>query len=483
MPRIALTSRFCQSPQRVPVKGRTDFHDAIAPGLALRVTAKGHRSFVLVARFPGSENPTRRLLGRFMPEPKASPGGTTVSSDEAAVVLEGKVLTLEEARQKARIWLALIQKGLDPGIEAERQRAAALWVQRHTFGSVAEEFLRRAVKGPAYCELERLAAETLPSLKASAALRRVMADPAHSELVARSRREGLVKKAEHDSRCRPFIKRWGRRPIGDIRGEDVAAAIREIADRGAPEQARSVFESLRRLFNWAVGTNEVGLTASPMVGLRPTDLIGRKNIKDRILNDDELRAVWAAADKIGHPYGPTVKMLVLSGQRLREVAEAPWSEFDLARAVWTIDGSRMKGDHGAQLVPLARDAVALLGGIPRFVGGAFPFSTTGSRPVNGWSVNKNKIDELSGVKDWTFHDLRRTMRSHLSALPIEEHVREMMIGHRPIGIKKVYDRYLYVAEKRAGFELWEKRLRGILNPRPPAEVADITEARAARVGA
>lgn len=482
MPRVVLTDKFCKSAQRVPARGRLDHHDAIVPGLSLRVTPTGHRSFVLITRFPGSTNATRRLLGAFMPEDAA--GQNPASGEIADLLLDGRsALTLSQARRKARAWLAMVQRGADPAIEAERRRAAATRQRRHTFEAVAEEFLRRAVKGPAYCELERLASETLPSLKASAALRRVMADPTRATLVAKSRREGLVKKAEHDSRCRPFIKRWARRPIADIRGEDVAAAIREIADRGAPEQARSVFETLRRLFNWAVGTNEFGLTASPMVGLRPTDLIGKKNIKDRILNDDELRSVWAAAEKIGHPYGPTVKMLILSGQRLREVAEAPWAEFDLDGAVWTIDGSRMKGDHGAQVVPLARDAVALLRRIPRFAGGTFPFSTTGSRPVNGWSVNKNKIDELSGVKDWTFHDLRRTMRSHLSALPIEEHVREMMIGHRPVGIKKVYDRYLYVAEKRAGFELWENRLRVILAPKPPAEVADIAEARAARVGA
>jgi integrase len=431
MPRIALTSRFCQSQQRVPAQGRTDFHDAIAPGLALRVTAKGHKSFVLVARFPGSENPTRRLLGRFMPEPKATIAGTTVSFDEATVLLHGKILTLEEARQKARIWLALIQKGLDPGIEAERQRTAALRVQRHAFQTVAEEFLRRAVKGPAFCELERLAADLMkaePGLKANAALRRVMLDMAHVELVAKSKKQGLVKKLEHDSRCRPFIKRWGRRPIADIRGEDVAAAIREIADRGTPEQARSVFETLRRLFNWAVGTNEFGLTASPMVGLRPTDLIGKKNIKDRILTDEELRAVWRACEQMGHPYGPCIRMLILSGQRLREVADAPWAEFDIPGKLWVIDGGRMKGDHGAQTVPLADDALTLLKGLPRFVAGEFPFSTSGRKPVNGWSVAKNRIDQISGVTGWTFHDLRRTMRSHLSALPIEEHVREMMIG-------------------------------------------------------
>ena len=488
MARVNLTDKFCRSPQRVPAAGRVDYHDGLVPGLALRVTDKGHRSFVLVARFPAApKNPTRRRLGDFFPEPKSDADEDPTSAEAVPVLLEGNTLTLEQARQKARLWIALVQKGVDPKVEKERRRAAALRTQKATFGHVAEQFLRRYVKGPAYCELERLAAElrkTDPRLKPTAALRQVMSDPIHAPLVAKSKKEGLVKKASAESIVtREFVARWGRRPITDIVPQECAAAIREIVERGTPEQARSGFEWLRRLFAWSIGVNEFGLTVSPVATLRPSDLIGRKLAKDRILTDEELRAVWRACEQMGHPYGPCIRMLILSGQRLREVADAPWAELDIASKLWTIDGGRMKGDHGAQTVPLADDAVALLKGLPRFAGGEFAFSTNGRKPVNGWSVAKHRIDQLSGVTGWTFHDLRRTMRSHLSALPIEEHVREMMIGHRPIGIKKVYDRHLYAAEKRAGFELWELRLRAILNPKPPAEVADIAEARAARVGA
>jgi integrase len=82
-----------------------------------------------------------------------------------------------------------------------------------------------------------------------------------------------------------------------------------------------------------------------------------------------------------------------------------------------------------------------------------------------------RIDALSGVAGWKFHDLRRTMRTHLSALPIEDRVREQMIAHAQPGLHKVYDLHRYEAEKRRGFELWEVRLRGIIEPAPDNVVA------------
>ena len=72
------------------------------------------------------------------------------------------------------------------------------------------------------------------------------------------------------------------------------------------------------------------------------------------------------------------------------------------------------------------------------------------------------------------------MRTHLSALPIEDRVREQMIAHAQPGLHKVYDLHRYEAEKRRGFELWEQRLRGILNS-APSDVTDIAAERDRRM--
>lgn len=426
MAKVALSDRFIASKSRVPESGRVDFPDALVPGLALRVTATGHRSFVLIARYPmNPKNPTRRALGDY-----------------------GE-LTLEEARERAREWLALIRRGTDPKIAEARRRAAETRTQTNTFGSVAEAFIERQV----------------PKLAKGAEVERTL------------RTE--------------FIRRWRDRPVTEILPDEIAEATRNIAKRGI-YQAHNAFAYLRRLFNWAIGTHEFGIAASPMERLRPSDLIGQREARERILMDEELRAIWAPCldqtkaiighknEVMGYPYGPLIRLLLLTGQRLREVADMSWGEIDLDKALWTIPKARMKGDR-AHAVPLAPEALALLKSLPRFTGG-FVFTTTdGKKSVDGFSKAKVRIDNLSGVKGWVFHDLRRTVRTHFSALPVQDMVRELVIAHARPGLHKVYDQYSYLKEKRKCLSLWEQQLRSILAPPPPADVADIEAERARRV--
>jgi len=448
VPRQNLTDRFIKSRKAAPQGERRDYADAIVPGLALRVTDRGHKSFVLVARYPlvrregnlvardplSPKRPTRRALGNY-----------------------GE-LTLEEARQKAREWLSLIRQETDPEINEERQRAAQQRRQANSFAAVAADFLDRHAKG-------------------------------------------LAKEADCRTTIeREFVKRWGARPVTDVTMQEAAAAIRAIVARGSPYQAHNALGYLRRMFSWAIGTGEYGIEASPAERLRPAELIGKREARARVLSDAELRQVWDAADGLGHPYGPLVRMLILTGQRVREVADMSWSEINFDKALWTIPAARMKGDR-AHEVPLAPAALALLEALPRPAKpkGDFIFSTTGgAKPVNGFSKAKARLDRLvtaarareragEGAKadkrdtlpDWVFHDLRRTMRTHLSALPVQDLVRELVIAHAKPGLHKVYDRHSYQVEKQQALELWEKRLMGIVRP-APAGATDLAQERARR---
>ena len=414
MARQTLTDRFIKSRKPAAPGRRDDYPDGIVPGLQLRVTDRGHKSLVLVARYPlNPKNPTRRALGDY------------------------GVISLDDARRKARDWLQLIAKGIDPKIEEERERAAAQRRQSNTFAAVAADFLERHGK----------------TLAKYAEARRII--------------EG------------EFVKRWGARPITDIMPEEVSAAIRAIVKRGSPYQAHNALGYIRRLFNWAIGTHEFGITTSPVEQLRPKDLIGKREARNRVLADEELRLVWEAAGSMGYPYGPLFRLLILTGQREREVADMSWREIDLDKKLWTVPAERMKGG-AAHEVPLPPDALALLEALPRWNGGDFVFSTTnGQKSVNGFSKAKVRIDKLSGVAGWVFHDLRRSVRTHLSALPVQDLVRELVIAHAKPGLHKVYDLHAYRDEKRHCLELWEKRLRSIVQP-PTNEVADLSKARAER---
>ena len=202
--------------------------------------------------------------------------------------------------------------------------------------------------------------------------------------------------------------------------------------------------------------------------MRPAKVIGAKEPRTRILTDDELRALWRSS--VDYPLGPFVRLLILTGQRKSEVAEARWPEFDLAKGLWTIPHERMKAG-AAHVVPLVADELDVLEALPRFTHGDYLFTTTfGAKPINGFSKAKARIDaamssELSGGKrlaPWVLHDIRRTMRTHLSALPVPDLVRELVIGHTKPGLHKVYDQHAYLDEKREALTLWAERLRRIV---------------------
>jgi integrase len=154
-----------------------------------------------------------------------------------------------------------------------------------------------------------------------------------------------------------------------------------------------------------------------------------------------------------------------------EVAEMSWSKVDLDKALWTIPAERMKGD-AAHEVPLAPGAVEILKSMPRWTG-QFVFSTTGGKqPIAGFSKLKARIDAAikEPIAAWQFHDLRRTMRTGLGALPVPSNVCELIIAHARPGLHRVYDLHSYRDEKRRTLQLWAARVSAIVEPGAPDNV-------------
>jgi integrase len=405
MPKRTLNDRMIRALKPALAGKRVDHMDAALPGFGVRVTDKGAKSFILVARYPGSANPTRRTLATY-----------------------GEV-TLEAARARAREWLELLRKGVDPELESHRQRQAELRKQKNSFDAVAEEFIKRHV--------------------------------------AKTRKAAVV---ERELR-REFIDRWSGRPVTDITQHDVVAVIDEVVDRGAPYQARNLFGHIRTLFNWAIARGVYGIEHSPCDRLKIRALAGEKKARTRILNDEELAGLWAATDKLQYPYGPLFKLLALTGQRKSEVAEARWSEFDFAKKIWVIGAQRMKSD-APHAVPLSDAAIEILQSLPRFERGDHLFSTTfGTKAVNGFSKAKDALDRAMRAElgrepaPFCLHDIRRSVRTQLSAIPgISDLVRELVIAHARPGLHKVYDLHSYESEKRHALDAWAARLLAIVNP-------------------
>jgi hypothetical protein len=418
----ALTDRTIKSLKPAAPGKRTDRWDSVVSGFGVRVTDTGAKSFVLNARFPGSPNhrSTRRTLGGY-----------------------GE-LTLEQARNKARSWLELLGRGIDPRAEIERQQAAELRKQAASFAAVADLFI--------------------------------------ADKLSKERRG-------HDAELQlrnEFIPRWGNRPVTEISPADVKAVIREVKAR-APYMAHALLSNVRRMFNWAIEQGDYGLEHSPCDHLKAKSLIGERQPRSRYLSDDELRAFVRACERMGYPHGDLGRALLLTGTRHREMAAAPWSEFDLARATWTISRERFKS-NSEHIVPLTRDMLELFEGLPRFKSGSFLFSTTfGKIATDITEKVKDKIDRRMlrtlkamararggdpnavVLKPWRVHDLRRTVRTHLAALRVPDHIAEMVLGHGKKGLQRVYDQHQYQAEMLDSLERWGARLRSIVNP-PPANV-------------
>lgn len=402
------------------VSGKTyDAMDAAVPGFGVRVSDTGRKTFILTTRYPGSTNPTRRAIGEY------------------------GALTLEQGRGKARDWLEMIRKGIDPRDHEEGERRAALRKRVNSFEAVVEDFIRLALIGP---------------------------NPDKPKL-----RSGP--EVERDIR-RELLPRWGTRPVTEITAHDVVEVVDDIMARGTPHMARNVFATVRRFFNWTISRRVYGIDRSPCDRMRPSDLVGERVLRSRILTDDEICAIWAATEKLGYPYGPLLRLLLVTGQRKTEVAEMRWSEIDLEKHLWIIPPERMK-QNAVHAVPLPDMAVTILQNLPRFKRGDFVFSTCfGEKPVAGFSKGKARLDRLMTQElgkeppPFVLHDFRRTMRTGLSALPISDLVRELVIAHAKPGLHKVYDQFAYLDEKRRALDLWATRLRSIVEP-PPQNVIQL----------
>ena len=70
------------------------------------------------------------------------------------------------------------------------------------------------------------------------------------------------------------------------------------------------------------------------------------------------------------------------------------------------------------------------------------------------------------LQGFIIHDLRRVVRTNLSALDVPDHVAEMVIGHGRRGLQRVYDQFRYEVQIRAALEKWAERLQAIVSPTP-----------------
>ncbi|WP_158044434.1 tyrosine-type recombinase/integrase [Skermanella pratensis] len=243
----------------------------------------------------------------------------------------------------------------------------------------------------------------------------------------------------------------GQMDIAAVGKADIHRLLDAIIDRHAPVEANRVFSRLRRMFTWAAGRDYV--SASPLTSMEAPS---SEQSRDRVLTPEELRLVWNAAGREGYPFGPMTQLLILTGQRLREVSDARWSEFDLDKGIWTIPGGRAK--NGVEhVVHLAPAALEVLGTLPRY-DVEFLFTTTLTTSVSGFSRARARLGTDSGVTGWCFHDLRRTFATMASQdLGLNPVVIDRILNHVSStvrGIAAVYQRGQYLDQRKTALKAW-----------------------------
>lgn len=266
---------------------------------------------------------------------------------------------------------------------------------------------------------------------------------------------------------RSNVERWLNPILGNLRIDKITRKdVTKVLDQVEPSKPalpRNLFVLMRTMFNWAVDRGD--LDKSPAAGMKPPRPPAERH---HILSDEEVIVVAFAALKFGPVWGGLIHMLLWTGQRLREVAEADWSEFDRESKLWTIPAERTK-NRREHVVPLNRPALFTLDdivGTSEWPKSGFVFSHKPGRPVSGFSRMKKQFDDSiaelgEAVRPWRLHDLRRTVATNMQRLGVRFEVTEAILNHVSItqaGVASVYQRHDWAEEKRLALDAWGKKL-------------------------
>jgi integrase len=334
-------------------------------------------------------------------------------------------VSLADARQKARDALREAQGGKDLALDKIEARRA------ETFAELADEYIER------HASKKRSGREDIRLLKGSPHKKRTGKKP-HV----------------------PLVTRWGSRKVKEITRRDVRDLIDDVAAR-APIMANRVLALVRKMFNFGIERDWLDVNPCHMVKRAAAE-----RQRDRVLSEDELRAVWKALDSEDMVIAAALRLRLLTAQRGGEVLGAAWNEMDLTTGWWTIPAERSKNGL-AHRVPLSPQAVKALKALRSVKGDStwvFPSPKKDKACIVHAQKAIERVVQRSGVA-FRGHDLRRTAASLMVGAGVPRLVVSKILNHVETGVTAVYDRHGYDLEKRAALDFWGKRLEQIVSGR------------------
>ncbi len=269
-------------------------------------------------------------------------------------------------------------------------------------------------------------------------------------------------------------------PANAVTSNDIKLILHAIIQRKALVQSNRVRSYLSAAFTYGLEHDNDPTTMDSLI----TFQLDRNPVRDvpkalkyekagtRELSANEIRQLWHHFNDTGrfsHIEYVLKLILATGGQRVTEVSEATWEEFDLATAVWELPSSRTKNGK-AHLVPLNNLALSLLDEIHAYSDGSpylFPHRIEQQQHIKMASLSKatKRFAEnpVNNFKHFSPRDLRRTCKTRMGELGISKETRDRINNHALGDVSsKHYDRYDYLKEKRIALEAWGQRLAQII---------------------
>jgi integrase len=342
------------------------------------------------------------------------------------------VLTVEDARKRAKAILGDVAEGRDPF--AERREAAAA---------------------------QRSAAAAAKARAAEEAFTFGRLIDAWEEARTGDRRASYLTVAT--AAMRKHFVDWADRPASGITTAEAVRALDNIKATVGATAANRCLSYARAAFGWAEKRQMV--TVNP---LRRIEAPSREKARDRVLSLEEIGAVWRAAGKLSDPARGFVRVLLLTLQRRDEVAGIRWAELSADMMTWTLPAERAKNGK-AHIVHLAEPVRTILAEMKQVRGCPFVFCAASRKPVSAFSAMKRALDNDIGkerteaglqpiaIPGWNMHDFRRAGVTALAGMGFPPHVCDRILNHvtgSVTGVAAVYQRAEFLAERKAALDTW-----------------------------
>jgi len=351
----------------LPEKGQAFLWDSEVKGFGVRLTPSA-RTYIVQGRVSGEDR--RVSLGRH------------------------GILTVQEARNKARAQLSAMLEGVDPVVEKKRSEAYALTLQE-----LSEKYIeaRRDLKPSSIADIKKHIEKSFAS--------------------------------------------WADRPAVDITRDKVAVRFRELSER-SPAQANQAFRNLRALLNYARAAYRSG--DQPLIVENPVKIISDAKLWNRIqarsgrIPTDKIGIAWNVIQelrnapdqsKIGETLTDAVSFLMLTGARWSEAAALTWDQVDLKDAWWHLPDPK---NRKPLTFPMPGAAVEILERRERKGFFVFPSRNVGDGHITEARGILGKVSAAVGVRV-SPHDLRRTFRAVAGECGVEFWKTKLLMGHKISG--------------------------------------------------